>query len=69
MLLKDFTNPIDPNHVKSLADADDFECVQSIEELYADYLAVNPHLYSLNIPITYQVQRNFDFFDFFSLLY
>jgi len=44
--------------IKSLAEADEFECVRVIQEFYADYLVINRHLYSLNIPITYQVKRN-----------
>jgi len=45
--------------IKSLAEADEFECVRVVQEFYADYLAINPHLYSLNIPNTYQVKREF----------
>lgn len=45
------------NDIKNLAEADEYECVRVVQELYADYLVVNPHLYSLNIPITYQVKR------------
>ena len=41
--------------IKSLAEADEFECVRVVQEYYADYLAINPHLYSLNIPTNYQV--------------
>ena len=48
--------------IKTLAEADEFECVRVVQEFYADYLAINPHLYSLNIPNTYQVSFNeFDF--------
>ena len=43
------------HHIKTLAEADEFECVRVVQEYYADYLAFNPHLYSLNVPITYQV--------------
>ena len=43
--------------IKTLAEADEFECVRVVQEFYADYLAINPHLYSLNIPSTYQVSR------------
>ena len=42
--------------IKSLAEADEFECVRVVQEYYADYLAINPHLYSLNIPTNYQVR-------------
>jgi len=44
--------------IKSLAEADEYECVRVVQEFYADYLAMNSHLYSLNIPITYQVKLN-----------
>ncbi len=46
------------NDIKSLAEADEYECVRVVQEFYADYLAINSHLYSLNIPITYQVKLN-----------
>jgi vacuolar protein sorting-associated protein 45 len=46
------------NDIKSLAEADEYECVRVVQEFYADYLAINSHLYSLNIPITYQVKFN-----------
>lgn len=44
--------------IKTLAEADEFECVRVVQEFYADYLAINPHLYSLNIPNNYQVSFN-----------
>lgn len=48
--------------IKTLAEADEFECVRVVQEFYADYLAISPHLYSLNIPNNYQVSFNeFDF--------
>lgn len=43
--------------IKSLAEADEFECVRVVQEFYADYLAINPHLYSLNIFNTCQSRR------------
>jgi vacuolar protein sorting-associated protein 45 len=55
---RDFTNFVEMDDIKSLAEADEFECIRCVQEFYADYLAVNPHLYSLNIPITYQVKLN-----------
>ncbi|CAF4133670.1 unnamed protein product [Rotaria socialis] len=48
-----FSNFIQTNAIKTLADADEFACVRVIQEFYADYLAINPHVYSLNIPTTY----------------
>jgi hypothetical protein len=53
----DFTNFVELNDIKSLAEADEFECVRVVQEFYADYLAINPHLYSLNIPNNYQVKK------------
>ena len=53
----DFTNFVEMSDIKSLAEADEFECVRIVQEFYADYLAINPHLYSLNIPNTYQVNN------------
>lgn len=52
----DFTNFVEMSDIKCLAEADEFECVRVIQEFYADYLAMNPHLYSLNIPNTYHVR-------------
>ncbi|CAF1146015.1 unnamed protein product [Adineta ricciae] len=49
-----FTNFVELNDIKSIAEADEYECVRVIQEFYADYVAINPHLYSLNIPITYE---------------
>lgn len=55
ILYLDFTNFVEMSDIKSLAEADEFECVRIIQEFYADYLAINPHLYSLNIPNEYVV--------------
>ena len=60
--ITDFTNFIQTQDIQTLADADDFECVRLIHEYYADYLAINPHFFSLNIPISHQVSTdNFRF--------
>ncbi|CAF0916099.1 unnamed protein product [Rotaria sordida] len=56
-----FTNFVEMSDIKSLAEADEFECVRVVQEYYADYLAINPHLYSLNIPNTYQ--QNYEWND------
>lgn len=37
--------------VKTLAENDEQEVVREIEEFYADYLPVSPHLFSFNIPV------------------
>jgi vacuolar protein sorting-associated protein 45 len=49
---------VEMSDIKSLAEADEFECVRVVQEFYADYLAINPHLYSLNIPNDYQVNSH-----------
>ena len=36
--------------VKQLAEADENELVRDMQELYADYLAVAPHLFHLGLP-------------------
>jgi len=35
--------------IKSLADSDEQEVVREVQEFFADYLAVNQHVFSLNI--------------------
>ena len=46
-----FTNHDDASdeHVKQLALADEFELVRHVGEYYADYVAVSPELFSLNV--------------------
>ncbi|CAI9721269.1 sorting-associated 45 [Octopus vulgaris] len=44
-----FSNVISKQDVKVLAEADDHEVVREVQEFYGDYIAVNPHLFSLNI--------------------
>ncbi|CAF0758458.1 unnamed protein product [Rotaria sp. Silwood1] len=56
-----FSNFVEMNYIKTLSEADEFECIQVIQEFYADYLAINRHLYSLNIPMTYQ--KNYEWND------
>ena len=40
---------ISKQEVKSLAEADDQEVVREVQEYYGDYIAVSPHLFSLNL--------------------
>ena len=35
--------------MKYLAEADEQETVREVQEFYGDYIAVSPHLFSLNI--------------------
>lgn len=44
-----FSNVIAKQDVKTLAEADDQEVVREVQEFYGDYIAVSPHLFSLNI--------------------
>ncbi|XP_025077433.1 vacuolar protein sorting-associated protein 45-like [Pomacea canaliculata] len=44
-----FSNVISKQDVKILAEADDQEVVREVQEFYGDYVAVNPHVFSLNI--------------------
>ncbi|XP_043931114.1 vacuolar protein sorting-associated protein 45 [Protopterus annectens] len=44
-----FSNVISKSDVKSLAEADEQEVVAEVQEFFGDYIAVNPHLFSLNI--------------------
>ena len=46
---EDFSNVISKQEIKVLAEADDQEVVREVQEFYGDYIAVNPHLFSLNI--------------------
>lgn len=47
----DFSNVVSKSDVKLLAEADEHEVVREVQELYADYQALSPHLFSLNMPI------------------
>ncbi|XP_046400019.1 vacuolar protein sorting-associated protein 45 [Ischnura elegans] len=44
-----FSNIIAKADVKTLAESDEMEVVRDIQEFYGDYIAVSPHLFSLNI--------------------
>jgi len=46
----DFSNIISKTDIKTIAESDIQEVVREVQEYYADYLAVAPHLFSLNIP-------------------
>uniref|UniRef100_U3F5M0 Vacuolar protein sorting-associated protein 45 n=1 Tax=Micrurus fulvius TaxID=8637 RepID=U3F5M0_MICFL len=54
-----FSNVISKSDVKSLAEADEQEVVAEVQEFYGDYIAVNPHVFSLNLPACCQ-GRNWD---------
>ncbi|VDI09735.1 vacuolar protein sorting-associated protein 45 [Mytilus galloprovincialis] len=44
-----FSNVISKQDVKVLAEADDQEVVREVQEFFGDYVAVSPHLFTLNI--------------------
>ncbi|CAG9835503.1 unnamed protein product [Diabrotica balteata] len=44
-----FSNIISKADIKILAEHDEHEVVKEVQELYMDYLAVNPHLFSLGL--------------------
>lgn len=45
-----FSNIVAKADIKSLAENDEHEVVKEVLELYMDYLAVNPHVFSIGIP-------------------
>ena len=48
-MITDFSNIIAKADVKTLAESDEQEVVREVQEFYGDFLAVSPHLFSLNI--------------------
>lgn len=49
---KDFTNILSKDYLEMLAASDDHEVVQSLQEIFADYLAVHSDLAALYLPIS-----------------
>ncbi len=45
-----FSNILKPDQLERLAEADEHEVVAEVHEFFADVLAVNPHLFTLNLP-------------------
>ncbi|KAK4294324.1 hypothetical protein Pmani_033039 [Petrolisthes manimaculis] len=45
-----FSNVVSKSDVKLLAEADEHEVVREVQEFYADFQALSPHLFSLNMP-------------------
>lgn len=45
----DFSGIISKASIKVLAESDEQEVVREIQEFYADFFAVGPHLFSLNL--------------------
>lgn len=55
-----FTNVIEKMDLKTLAEIDEQEVVREVQEYFADYVAVNTHVFSMNIP---QCGENFKWND------
>jgi hypothetical protein len=55
---KVFTNVIEKMDVKSIAEIDEQEVVRGVQEIFADYLAVSQHVFSMNIPKCGEVKFN-----------
>lgn len=49
-----FSNIVAKADIKMLAEHDEQEVVKEVQELYMDYLAVNPHLFSIGLPTCMQ---------------
>uniref|UniRef100_A0AAY4CU46 Vacuolar protein sorting-associated protein 45 n=1 Tax=Denticeps clupeoides TaxID=299321 RepID=A0AAY4CU46_9TELE len=49
VLRADFSNVISKSEIKALAEADEQEVVAEVQEFYGDFVALNPHLFSLNL--------------------
>ncbi|XP_055348606.1 vacuolar protein sorting-associated protein 45-like [Paramacrobiotus metropolitanus] len=48
-----FSNIIPKTDIKQLAECDEQEIVKEIQEFYGDYIAISPHVFSLNISNIY----------------
>lgn len=44
-----FSNTVKKSTLERLAEADETECVREVQEYFADFLAINPDLFSLNL--------------------
>ena len=55
-----FSNIISKTDIKSLAEADEYEVVKDVQEFYCDFLAVSPHLFSINLINSYQGFKNWN---------
>ena len=52
-----FTNIVTQDNLRKLADADHLQVVKQVQEFYADYYAVNPELFSLNLSGSLSLSR------------
>ncbi|KAF2368612.1 Sec1-like protein [Trinorchestia longiramus] len=46
-----FSNVVSKSSVKQLAESDEQELVREVQEIYADFMALAPHVFTLNIPL------------------
>eukprot|EP01087_Luapelamoeba_hula_P003470 TRINITY_DN13278_c0_g1_i1.p1 TRINITY_DN13278_c0_g1~~TRINITY_DN13278_c0_g1_i1.p1 ORF type:complete len:564 (+),score=111.57 TRINITY_DN13278_c0_g1_i1:78-1769(+) len=53
-----FSNTIKNNYLEELAEADEHEVVQQVQEFYGDYYAVNTDLFTLNIDSYFSVDND-----------
>lgn len=52
-----FSNIVPPDMLERLAEVDELEVIRQVQELYADYLAVNSDLFYLNLPQSLQLSH------------
>ncbi|GLJ29022.1 hypothetical protein SUGI_0572840 [Cryptomeria japonica] len=48
-----FSNILKTHYIQILGDSDEHEVVQQVQEFYADFVAVDPYHFSLNLPSNY----------------
>lgn len=60
--VSDFSNIIAKADIKTLAESDEHEVVREIQEFYGDYLAISPHLFSLNVPACAQGRLTYSYY-------
>jgi hypothetical protein len=51
MMQTDFSNIIRKSSLERLAEADDHEVVRAVHEYFADYVVINPDLFTLNLSL------------------
>ena len=45
-----FSNLTRDGHIQALAESDEHEVVQQVQEYYADFLAIHQEIFTLNVP-------------------